>query len=689
MDKTDLSHPELYLNRELSQLEFMRRVVAQARDSALPLIERLRFLTIASSVLDEFFEIRVAGLKQQEAYGSVQRGPDNLSPSDQLRRIARSVSELVEEQYRILNEILLPKLDKQGIRLLDAQQWNAKQKRWLKSYFTRELLPIISPVGLDPAHPFPEPLNKSLAFIVTLEGKDAFGRNSGKAIVQAPRALPRLVRLPEDIATAEDEFVMLSAVVAAHVSDLFPGMQAVGCYQFRVTRNSDLFVDEEEVDDLLRALEGELSSRRYGDAVRLEVAADCPDDLAAFLAAQFRLNREDIYLCDGPVNLMRLSALCDLVERPELKFPAFTPSLPKALMGEESMFEILHERDLLLHHPFESFAPFVDFLRQAARDPNVLSIRQTLYRTGTESAVVEALVEAATAGKEVLVVIELRARFDEEANIELANKLQSVGAQVVYGVVGLKTHAKMCMVIRREGRQLNRYAHLGTGNYHTRTTRLYTDYGFFTSDKAVTEDVQKVFQQLTALGKAGKLKKILQAPFTLHSTMLELIDAEAAQAKSGKPAAIYAKMNSLYEPQIIQALYRASQAGVKVELVIRGICALRPGVKGISDNIRVRSVVGRFLEHTRVFCFENAGQRKVYLSSADWMARNFFSRVETCFPIEDAKLAKRVFAETIDNYLQDNAQAWELAPDGSYALVKPRRGRRAAQEHLLAELAEQ
>ncbi|MEM7097405.1 MAG: polyphosphate kinase 1 [Pseudomonadota bacterium] len=688
MSKIDLDNPELYLNRELSQLEFMRRVIAQARDNALPLLERLRFLAISSTVLDEFFEIRVAGLKQQEAYGSVQRGPDNLSAGDQLRRIANTVDELVAEQYQILNKVLLPKLDKQGIRLLDVEQWNVKQKRWLKDYFTRELLPIISPVGLDPAHPFPEPLNKSLAFIVTLEGKDAFGRNSGKAIVQAPRALPRLVRLPSEIATGEDEFVLLSAVVAAHVSDLFQGMRATGCYQFRVTRNSDLFVDEEEVDDLLRALEGELSSRRYGDAVRLEVATECPAELAVFLADQFRLTNEDIYQCDGPVNLMRLSALCDVVERPDLKFPAFTPSVPEALLGDESIFEVLRKRDLLLHHPFESFAPFLEFIRQAARDPNVLSIRQTLYRTGTESAVVEALVEAAAAGKEVLVVIELRARFDEEANIELATKLQSSGAQVVYGVVGLKTHAKMCMVIRREGQQLIRYAHLGTGNYHTRTTRLYTDYGLFTVEKNITEDVQKVFQQLTALGKAGKLKKILQAPFTLHSTMLDLIAVEIENARAGRSAAIYAKMNSLFEPQIIHALYAASQAGVRVELIIRGICALRPGVKGVSDNIRVLSIVGRFLEHTRVFCFENNGDRKVYLSSADWMARNFFSRVETCFPVENAKLAKRVFHESIDYYLQDNAQAWELGEDGKYTLVKNRQRRKAAQELLLAKFSD-
>ena len=545
---TDLTSPDLYNNRELAQLEFNRRVLAQAKDDSVPLLERLRFLCIASSVLDEFFEIRVAGLKQQEAYGSMQRGPDNLSPTEQLNRIALIGRELVDEQYRVLNDVLIPKLDAQGIRFLSQEDWNSKQQAWLKRFFSRELQPIISPVGLDPAHPFPEPLNKSLAFIVTLEGKDAFGRNSGRAIVQAPRSLPRVVRLPEECATSPNEFVLLSSIVSAHVSDLFAGMRATGCYQFRVTRNSDLFVDEEEIDDLLIALEGELSARRYGDAVRLEIDQHCPDELAGFLAAQFGLASQEIYPCNGPVNLMRLAAVPDLIDRPDLKFPGFTPSVPDKVRNAEAMFDAIKAGDILLHHPFESFAPFVDFLRQSARDPNVLSIRQTLYRTGTESAVVEALVDAATRGKEVLVVIELRARFDEAANIELATKLQSVGAQVVYGVVGHKTHAKMCMVIRREGRSLTRYVHLGTGNYHIRTTRLYTDYGMFSCDRELGEDVQKVFQQITAMGKQGKLKKILQAPFTLHATMIRLIEREAKNAEAGKPAGIAPEGGTLGVP---------------------------------------------------------------------------------------------------------------------------------------------
>jgi polyphosphate kinase len=683
----DLHNPELYINRELSLLEFNRRVLAQAQDEGTPLLERLRFLCIACSVLDEFFEIRVAGLKQQEAVGASQRGPDNLSPSEQLRHIKATTDGLVEDQYRVLNEVLIPKLDIQGIRILDAHDWNDKQKQWLKRYFKKELAPIMSPIALDPAHPFPQPLNKSLCFIVSLEGQDAFGRQIGRAIVQAPRAFPRVIRLPDSCATSPYEFVLLSSIIEAHVSGLFPGMKATGCYPFRVTRNSDLFVDLEEVDDLLRALEGELSSRRYGDAVRLEVDVDSPDDLEAFLRAQFRLNQDDVYRCNGPVNLMRLVTIPDLVDRPELKYPGFTPRIPDRFRKANDAFEAIQGGDILVHHPFESFAPFIEFLRQAAADPQVLSIRQTLYRTGPDSAVVEALTRAAASGKEVLVVIELRARFDERDNIELANHLQSVGAQVVYGVVGHKTHSKMSMVVRREGRSLVRYVHLGTGNYHQRTTRLYTDYGLFTRDPDIGEDVQQLFQQLTSMGKAGRLKKMLQSPFTLHKTMLELIDREAQNAAKGKTGYIFAKMNSLVEPQVIQALYRASQAGVKVDLVVRGVCALRPGIKGISSNIRVRSIIGRFLEHTRVFHFENDGDPKLYLSSADWMGRNFFNRVETCFPIEDPAIQKRILGEC-RLYLTDNAQAWQLGSDGLYQRVQTTASaRKSAQETLLADIA--
>ncbi len=684
METADLTVPDLYINRELAFLEFNRRVLEQAKKDEVPLLERVRFLCITSSNLDEFFEIRVAGLKQQEALGATHRGADNLTPSEQLRRVSEKTHELMAEQYRVLNDVLFPLLDAEGIRFRRRATWDKRQRQWLKRYFNRELEPILTPIGLDPSHPFPRPLNKSLSFMVTLEGKDAFGRSSGKAIVQAPRALPRVVRLPESHADAPYEFVFLSSIIHAHVDELFPGMQATGCYQFRVTRNSDLFVDEEEIDDLLRAMEGELSSRRFGDAVRMELAEECPEPVERFLQAKFDLDDSDVYLCNGPVNLTRLMAIPDLVERPDLKYPGFTPRISKRIQRAADVFSAIREGDVLLHHPFDSFAPVIDFLRQAANDPNVLAIRQTLYRTGTDSAVVNALVDAASRGKEVLVVIELRARFDEAANIELATHLQEAGAQVVYGVVGYKTHAKMCMVIRREARELVRYVHLGTGNYHARTARVYTDYGLFTCDDAIGEDVQKVFKQLTTMGKAGRLKKMLQSPFTLHSTMLEYIDAEIANAEQGRPARVIAKMNSLVEPGTIQALYRASQAGVSIDLIVRGMCALRPGIEGVSENIRVSSVIGRFLEHTRVFYFENGGEPRVYLSSADWMQRNFFDRVETCFPVEDERLRRAVIRD-LELYLADST-AWLLKPDGVYEQDLETKQGMAAQELLLETL---
>ena len=684
MDDINLKLPELYINRELSLLEFNRRVIEQAKDTSVPLLERLKFLCIASTNLDEFFEIRVAGLKQQVRYGSVQTGADNLLPQEVLSLVGQTVSELVTEQYRVLNEILIPELANEKIRLLRRNHWKPKVSRWIKRYFKTELLPVLSPIGLDPAHPFPKVLNKNLYFIVTLEGKDAFGRDSGLAIVQAPRSLPRLVLVPNNISNGPNDFIMLSSIIHAHVGDLFPGMTATGCYQFRVTRDGDLFVDSEEVDDLLRALEGELPTRRYNDAVRLEVADNCPDDVSHFLLKEFELGPDDLYQVNGPVNLSRLMAMLDQVDRPDLTYPGFTPDLPPRLVKQTNIFDSLRNGDILLLHPFQSFAPVLDFLRQAANDPSVLSIKQTLYRTGDDSAVVKALKEAARAGKEVTVVIELRARFDEEANIELASDLQEAGAHVVYGVVGYKTHAKMIMVVRREGRSLRRYVHLGTGNYHARTARLYTDYGLLTCDQAVAEDVNKMFHQLTGLGRAGKLKKLLQSPFTLHKSIISFIEREIDFAEKGKEARIIAKMNALVEPEIIRTLYRASQAGVKIELIIRGICSLRPGVKGVSDNIKVRSIVGRFLEHTRIFYFLNNGDEQIYCSSADWMPRNLFHRVEACFPIEEKRTKDQVKKFGLMPYLADNQQAWLLQSDGTYKRARPGNSRsRAAQQILL------
>lgn len=690
MDIPDLKNPDLYINRQLSLLEFNRRVLAQAVDPGNPLLERLKFLCIASSNLDEFFEIRVAGLKQALEMGSVQAGPDNRTPQEVLREISTRTHELVDEQYAILNDALTPALAQAGIRFLRRGEWTERQQSWIREYFEDSLLPVLSPLGLDPAHPFPQVLNKSLNFIVSLEGKDAFGRNSGMAVVQAPRALPRLIRLPADMdGNGPYDFVFLSSIIHAHVNDLFPGMNATGCYQFRVTRNSDLYVDEEEVDDLLRAMEGELPSRRYGDAVRLEVAANCPEPMADYLLEEFELGREDLYQVNGPVNLNRLLAVYDLVDRPDLKYPAFTPGLPSELGHAGDMFKALRRQDILLHHPFESFAPVIEFLRQAAQDPDVLAIKQTLYRTGPDSVLVDHLVAAARAGKEVTVVVELRARFDEEANIKLANRLQEAGAHVVYGVVGHKTHAKMLLVVRREGRHLQHYVHLGTGNYHSRTARLYTDYGLFTASAAMGEDVHRVFLQLTSLGKVSQLTRLLESPFTLHEGMLAKIAREAGHAEAGQRAHIIVKVNALVEARAIQALYAASRAGVEVDLIVRGMCSLRPGVPGISENIRVRSVIGRFLEHTRVFYFANAGDPELYCSSADWMERNFFRRVETAFPVDQPELRHRVL-EDLECYLRDNTQAWWLNADGTYTRLRPAEGEApcSAQIELLRNRAE-
>lgn len=682
--------PELYINRELSLLEFNRRVLEQAKDPATPLLERLRFLCISTSNLDEFFEIRVARLKEEVASGSVQAGPDNLAPQEILNRISEFAHRLVAEQYRVLNELLIPELERNQIRFLRRTEWTPEQEAWVRNYFEHELLPVLSPLGLDPSHPFPRILNKSLNFIVSLKGRDAFGRRSGVAVVQAPRALPRLIQVPREVATGPYDFVFLSSIIHNYVNDLFPGMEVTGSYQFRVTRNSELFVDDEEVDDLLRAVEGELAARRYGDTVRLEAADNCPPEMAAYLMNRFELGQDDLYMVNGPVNLNRLLAICDLVDRPDLKYPAFVPGLPARLLHSKDIFDTIRGGDVLLHHPFQSFAPVVEFVRQAAADPKVLAIKQTLYRTGANSAIVDALVSAARAGKEVTVVVELRARFDEEANIGLASLLQEAGAHVVYGVVGYKTHAKMILVIRRENGKLRHYVHLGTGNYHDRTARLYTDFGLFTCDAEIGEDAHKVFLQLTSLGRVGRLKKLLQSPFSLHRELIAKIEREIRHAQTGRPAHIIAKINALVESQIIQALYAASQAGVKIDLIIRGICCLRPGVPGVSENIRVRSVVGRFLEHPRVYWFLNDDHDEAWLASADWMDRNFFRRVEVAFPVEDKSLRVRAIDESLGIYLADNTHAWVLHSDGSYTRLQPDSAPpQSAQIALLKKLTEQ
>jgi polyphosphate kinase len=672
-----------YLNRELGILAFNRRVLAQALDERMPLLERLRFLCIVSSNMDEFFEIRVAGLKEQIRAKTSAFTIDGKSAGETFRLVSAEAHAIVAEQYRHLNDVILPALAAQQIRFLRRSKWTDEQREWIRDYFIHEMVPVLTPIGLDPSHPFPKVLNKSLNFAVELEGKDAFGRSSNAAIVQAPRVLPRVIRLPEALAGCEYGFAFLSSILHEFVGELFTGMNVLGCYQFRVTRNSDLFVDEEEVTNLRTKLQGELPHRHFGDAVRLEVADNCSESMTEFLLDQFGLGRSDLYRVEGPVNLARLMQIPDSVDRPELKFPAYVPGTAKGIGKGATIFDSIRKQDILLHHPYQSFAPVIDLLNQAASDPQVVAIKMTVYRTGTDSVLMQSLLRAAQSGKEVTVVVELMARFDEEANIGWATKLEEVGAHVVYGVVGYKTHAKALLIVRREEGRLKRYAHLGTGNYHPRTARLYSDFGLMTANEEITHDVAEVFKQLTGLGKARTLKHLWQAPFTLQPNVVAGIRREAEAARAGQKAMIVAKMNSLLEPETIHALYEASQAGVSIDLIVRGVCGLRPGVPGLSDNIRVRSIIGRLLEHHRVFYFYDGGKETVYLSSADWMERNFFRRIELAFPILDPKLKRRVITEGLKFYLADNQQCWEMDGNGLY---QRRRASRAKPHSAQGEL---
>ncbi|MDI9239324.1 polyphosphate kinase 1 [Lysobacter sp. LF1] len=684
LESDPLRDSSLYFNRELSQLDFNFRVLAQALDPQVPLLERLRYLCISCTNLDEFFEIRAGTLRHAQDLG-VPPGPDGLSPATVLSRIHDRAAQLVQAQYDCWNNVVRPALAEAGVRVMHRDGWSEQQTQWLREYFRDEIMPVLSPLGLDVAHPFPKILNKSLNIVVVLKGKDAFGREGHLAIVRAPRSLPRIIQVPEEVSGGQHDFVFLSAVLSAFVDELFPGMQVKGAYQFRVTRNSELIVDEDEVENLALALRDELVGRGYLRAVRLEIAEQCPDDIVRTLLENFDLTENAVYRINGPVNLNRVTQVYDLVQRPDLKFPPFQPHL---LSSMEGMFEKVSEGDVLLHHPFDSFAPVLELLKQAAEDPNVLAIKQTLYRTGKDSSIVDSLVQAARNGKDVTVVVELRARFDEEANLGLADRLQDAGVQVVYGVVGYKTHAKMMLIVRREGRKLRRYVHLGTGNYHSGTARLYTDFGLFTADPDIGNDVHLIFQQLSGLAPTIKLKRLLQSPFTLHAGVLKRIDRETRHAKAGKPARIIAKMNALNEPQVVRALYLASQAGVQIDLIVRGACTLRPGLPGISENIRVRSIVGRFLEHHRVYWFANDGSPDLFCSSADWLERNLLRRIETGFPVLAPELAARVYEEALSNYLADNCSAWTLLPDGDYERVTPAEGAapHSAQSSLLAKI---
>ena len=678
---------EHFINRELSLLQFQRRVLAQAADPMVPLLERLRFLCIVSSNLDEFFEIRVSGIREQIRLGSNAVSTDGILPAELLELVSSEVHKILSEQYALLNDDILPALEREGVVFLRRGLWDEEQSAWIHDFFQREVIPVLTPIGLDPAHPFPRVFNKSLNFAVELEGRDAFGRVSNTAIVQAPRVLPRIIRLPDKPGQPPYTFVFLSSVLHTHVDELFDGMHVHGCYQFRVTRNSDLFVDEEEVKDLRTQLKGGLQQRHYGDAVRLEVADNCSEKMADFLLQYFQLNRPDLYATPGIVNLVRMMQVPDWVDRPDLKYPPFQPGLPKSLGQRRDIFSVLRERDVLLHHPFQSFTPVIELLCAGADDPQVVAIKMTVYRTGTDSVLMEHLVRAAQKGKEVTVILELMARFDEEANISWANRLEEAGAHVVYGVFGYKVHAKLLMLVRRETDGLRRYTHLGTGNYHPRTTRFYTDFGLLTANRQIGEDVAEIFKQITGLGRASTLTHLWQAPFSLQANVVAAIRNETEIARAGRRGRIIAKVNALLEPETIEALYEASCAGVEIDLIVRGPCALRPSVPGLSENIRVRSLVGRFLEHHRILYFRADGEDRVYLSSADWMQRNFFRRIETAFPILDPQLKRRVIKEGLRCYLLDNTHAWEMQPDGAYRHKTPRRTAHSAQNILLAELA--
>ena len=667
-----LGDTALYANRELSQLDFNFRVLAQAQDPSVPLLERLRFLCISCTNLDEFFEIRGGSVRHAIDF-RLPPAADGVPPATLLNRIHDRAAELVDAQYRCFYDELRPALWDEGIRLLQREQWNDEQIAWLRAYFRDEIMPVLSPLALDPAHPFPKILNKSLNVVVLLEGRDAFGREGHMAIVRAPRSLPRIIRLPDADGDGDacHDFVFLSSVLSAFVDELFPGMKVKGAHQFRVTRNSELIVDEDDVDNLALALRDELLGRGYLRAVRLEIDERCPPDVVRMLLDNFELPQNAVYKINGPVNLNRVVQVYDMVHRPDLKFRPFQPRMSRDLEG---MFDAIRQGDVLLHHPYDAFAPVLELIRQAAEDPNVLAIKQTLYRTGKDSPIVEHLIQAARNGKDVTVVVELRARFDEEANLGLADRLQDAGVQVVYGVVGYKTHAKMLLVVRREGRQLRRYVHLGTGNYHSGTARAYTDFSLMTADPDIGHDVHLIFQQLSGLAAPLQLKHLLQSPFTLHTGVLARIAREAEHARAGRAARIVAKMNALNEPQVIEALYAASQAGVAIDLVVRGACTLRPGLPGVSDNIRVRSIVGRFLEHHRIWWFANDGAPDLFCSSADWLERNLLRRVETAFPILDAAAAERVYREGLANYLEDNQNAWDLQADGHYLRRQPGKG---------------
>jgi len=663
-----LSDPRNFINRELSWLEFNRRVLEEAQDPTQPLIERVKFLTIFSSNLDEFFEIRVAGIKQQIESETSEVGPDGLSPTETFENIQRVVRELVATQYALWNTELVPALAKNGIRVQEIAELNAKRAAWAQKYFQEEVFPMLTPLAVDASHPFPQLLNRSHNLFVRAKARR--GGDPLHAIVQVPRVLQRLIPVPR----TKDEpwtYIYLASLIKHYIAALFPGLILDGVHAFRVTRNSDLYIDEEEAENLLRTIEQELRRTSRGNAVRLEVEADCPREFRDLLLEFFDLSQNDVYKLAGPLSMTHLAPLIANDAFANLKDRPFQPARDPALPKEANVFEVLRNQEVLLHHPYESFDPIVELIESAARDPQVLAIKMTLYRTSGYSPIVEALVAAAAAGKQVTAIVELRARFDEAVNIQWARSLEEAGAHVIYGVVGLKTHCKALLIVRRDADRLRNYVHLGTGNYHPRTARGYTDFSFLTSDPELTDEVAIVFNTLTGLADFPGLKNLMVAPFDLKKRLLGLIDREIAHAREGKPARIVAKLNSLVDREIIEKLYEASGAEVTVDLIVRGICCLRPKVPGLSEYIRVVSIVGRFLEHSRVYCFENAGTPEVFLSSADWMPRNFLRRIEVAFPIKSPVLRDRIVKEILPNFLLDRVKARELQPDGKYRRLKP------------------
>ena len=669
------------INRELSMLAFNERVLAQCELPWVPTLERLRYLTIVSSNLDEFFEVRIAEQKERLKTLTSQHSVDAVPLRESLELIATHARALVERMYRLLNTQVLPTLRESGIDLVSGSELTPAQRRWVKATFLREIAPVLTPIGLDPAHPFPAVANKGLHFIVELRSKRGAGKSS-IAIVKIPRSLPRLFEIRDKVPGKHRSFILLSTLIETELASLFPGRDVVSDSQFRVTRDSDLWVDEQEMTNLRHALAGELRRRPFGRAVRLEINADCSDSVTDLLCTHFKLEPHEVYRVDGPVNLARLQALAEAVDQPGLRFPPYTPSQVLTDVDDEQIFAELKRRDVLLHHPYQSFDPVVRFLRSAVMDPNVIAIKQTIYRTGAKSALMDLLLEAVRRGKEVTVVLELKARFDEETNINWADKFEQAGAHVVYGLVGLKTHAKMMLVLRKEGNTIKPYAHIGTGNYNPSTARFYTDFGLLTANAEIGRDVAAIFHHLTSLSQPPKLKHLWWAPHTMKSNILAAIAGEVRAAKAGQPALIMAKINALTDEAVMAALCDASQAGVRVDLIVRGACCLRPDVDESTKNIHVRSIVGRFLEHSRIYYFENGGKPNVYLSSADWMSRNLDRRVEVATPVLDGALRARVIDEGLHAALRDNVQAWQLERSGAYRLLRPA----ARQKPVVAQL---